>query len=123
MTEDKIDASPVIETKSWKLNFFWLFLLVDGIFIFLRQAIDPLAASSNLTSLANNVAVITAFTGLYLAAFVIGMVLALVYGLLVKEVGKKYRSITWMRALVFSAFPAAFLLYIAWWGRYHAVVN
>jgi hypothetical protein len=67
--------------------------------------------------------VISAFTGLYLAAFIVGMVLALIFGLLKKETGKEYRAITWMRALIFSSFPAVFLLYVSWWGRYHAVVN
>lgn len=123
MTDDKIDLPPPTQDKPWFSEFFLKFLLADGVFIFLRQLIDPIPSSSKFTDGMNTMVVVVSFTGLYLAAFVVGMILALVLGLLRKEAGKKYRSITWMRALILSSFPAIFLLYLAWWGRYHAVIN
>ena len=114
---DTLNTPADAQPNAWKLRYFGLFLLIDAIFISILEIINPLPLSANYSYPLKVVTVIVVFTGQYLVAFVIGMLLALVCALLMKQIGKEYRYITWTRALAFSLLPTAFIIYVNWLSR------
>jgi phosphoglycerol transferase MdoB-like AlkP superfamily enzyme len=114
---DILNAAAENPPKAWKLPYLGLFLLIDAIFISILQIINPIPFLPTSSFALNVMTVIVAFTTLYLIAFVIGMILSLIYSLLKKQTGERYRYIIWIRALVFSSLPAAFVIYVHFMGR------
>ena len=117
MSNDSINSSSSSNMRPWKFNYFMAFLLADGIFIGLRQAIDPITPVAKFSSGLNTAIILTSFTALYLMAFVIGMIFAAITSLLLKELGKNHRPKFWWRSLFFSSLPAALLLYAAYTAK------
>lgn len=111
MPNDNTTSSSSNNTKPWKFNYLMAFLLADGLFIGLRQAIDPITPVEKFSSGLNAAIILTSFTAQYLIAFVIGMVFAVIVGIFIKEFGKNNRPKFWWRSLFFSSLPATLLLY------------
>src|SRR5437762_4453740 len=106
----------VPDYRPWKLAFFGLFLLADAVFVGIHQALGVLPLSSIYSQTQRVFLYTVVYSGQFLAAFAVGMVLSLVYGLFAGQRGSAYRRVTWMRALAIALLPAAFVVYIAWWG-------
>jgi len=120
---DVIEQQPTVaapDYRPWKLAFFGLFLLTDAVFVGIHQALGVLPLSSIYSQTQRVFLYTVVYSGQFLAAFAVGMVLSLVYGLFAGQRGSAYRRVTWMRALAIALLPAAFVVYIAWWGVRHS---
>ena len=78
---------------------------------------SPLPSNYTLAQKIVTYAVI--YTPQFLVAFFIGVVLALLYGLIVGDLKTAPRGRMWARALIVALFPAGFILYVAWWAARH----
>lgn len=116
-TEQVTSSEP--EYRPWKLKFLSLFLLADAVFVGIHQSLGVLPPPSNYSSAQRFVYYAFVYSPQFAAAFVVGMILSLVYGLIVGQRGRAHRRATWMRALVIGLIPAAVLIYGAWWGVRH----
>lgn len=107
------------EYRPWKLIFLGLFLLADAMFVAVHQGLGTHPLPSNYSLAQRIVTYAFVYSAQFLAAFVVGMILSLAYGLITGQCGKTYRRATWMRALLIALLPAAILAYAAWWGTRH----